>query len=152
MENENKLDDFFNLKFDNNSRETLRTIAVWARICAICAFVGYGIAILAAIIGRTQARASLSDASSSLTVMSRGGAIAGAFISALIGCAINYFLYRFAVDAKQGIDNLDQTKLNEGLNSFKTYFKILGIIILIVLGIFALAILIGIFAAVVKGV
>jgi hypothetical protein len=146
---ENQLDNFFHISFDNSSRESLRKIAIWARVCAICAFLGYLIALLFAFFGKSPAENA--EGMGFGAAMGRGSLIAGAFISAIIGGAINYFLYKFAVDAKAGIENMDQVKLNEGLSSFKTYFKIVGIILLIALILMALFMVIAIISFGVRG-
>jgi membrane protein YqaA with SNARE-associated domain len=146
MENQNQLDNIFNISFDDNSRESLRTIALWARICAVCAFVGYAIALILAFFGKVGLPDN-SEGSSLINSFGRASLITGALISAIIGGAINYFLYRFAADAKEGLASVNQVKLNEGLINLKTYFKILGIILLIVLIICALALVIGIIGA-----
>src|ERR1700722_6179980 len=102
MENQNQPDSFLKVTFDDNAREQLKTIALWAKICALCAFISYAVALIVAVFAKTR---SVSFGGENLTVTSyaRAGAIAGAIISAVIGCAINYFLYRFATDAKQGL-------------------------------------------------
>ncbi|HXB44612.1 MAG TPA: hypothetical protein VNV85_11165 [Puia sp.] len=149
MENQNRPDTIFNLSFDDSSRDNLRTIALWARICAISAFIGYAIALIAAFIGKVQL--SSNEASGIGATFGKSSLIAGALVSAIIGCAINYFLYRFAVSAKEGLESDNQVKLNEGLINLKTYFKIVGILLLIVLIICGLAILIGIIIASISG-
>jgi small-conductance mechanosensitive channel len=146
MENQNQLDNIFKITFDDNGLEQLQTITLWARICAICAFAGYALALIVAFFGRNPA--SQFEGSSTAVSFGRASLIAGALVSAIIGTAINYFLYRFAVDAKQGLSNIDQVKLNQGLISLKTYFKILGIILLICLIFLGLAILVGGLAAI----
>jgi hypothetical protein len=145
MENQNRPDTIFNLSFDDSSRDILRTIALWARICAVSAFIGYAVALLAAFFGKVHP--SYNEGSGIGASLGKGSLIAGALVSAIIGCAINYFLYRFAVSAKQGLESDNQVKLNEGLINLKTYFKIVGILLLIVLIICGLALLIVIINA-----
>ena len=149
MENYDQDNSFLKVTFDDNAREQLKAIALWAKICAICAFVSYAIALVVAFLGKTKTVA-FGNENAVIASTSKVAAIAGAVISAIIGCAINYFLYRFAIDAKKGLDSIDQVKLNEGLLNLKTYFKILGIIVLIALIICGIAVLIGMFASVGK--
>jgi membrane protein YqaA with SNARE-associated domain len=132
MENQNQPDSFLKVTFDDNAREQLKTIALWAKICALCAFISYAVALIVAVFAKTKS-VTFGGENLTLTSYARAGAIAGAIISAVIGCAINYFLYRFATDAKEGLTGIDQIKLNDGLRNLKTYFKILGIILLIAL-------------------
>ncbi|MBS1948574.1 MAG: hypothetical protein JST47_12485 [Bacteroidetes bacterium] len=147
MENQNQLDNIFKISFDDNAREQLRSISLWAKISAICAFIGYGIALIVAFLGKTKAGFVTGNDADVVGSMARGSIVASALVTAIIGTAINYFLYKFAVDAKQGLSGIDQVKLNTGLSSLKTYFKILGIILLICLIIVALVILFAMFAS-----
>jgi uncharacterized membrane protein SpoIIM required for sporulation len=150
MENYDQDNSFLKVTFDDNAREQLKTIALWAKICALCAFVSYAIALIVAFFGRTRTAAFGGDENAVVTSTAKVTAIAGAIISAAIGFAINYFLYRFATDTKKGLDGIDQVKLNEGLVNLKTYFKILGIILLIALIICGLLFLAGIVGSVGK--
>ena len=127
-----QLDNFFNIAFDDAVRSQVRGAASWAKICAICAFIGAGVAFLVALLG-----------TSALNGFSRIGMMLGAFISAAISIFINYWLYRFAVSTTKGMDAMDSVKTNEGLNDLRTYFRILGIILIIVLSLFALGVLIA---------
>ncbi|HLK31423.1 MAG TPA: DUF5362 family protein [Puia sp.] len=144
MDTPNSLDNIFKISFDDNGRDQLQTITLWAKICAICAFIGYAITLFVAFFGRTR----YSEMEGAAAALGKGATIAFALLTAIIGTAINYFLYKFATDAKKGLSNIDQIKLNEGLSSLKTYFKILGIILLIVLIFAALAIVFGIIGSV----
>ncbi|HVM89932.1 MAG TPA: hypothetical protein VMT76_17220 [Puia sp.] len=148
---ENQLDNIFSLSFDEDTRNQLQTITLWAKISAICAFVGYGIAIIVAFLDKTTSTSfSLNNEGAMVNSFARGGMIAGALISAIIGTAINYFLYRFAVETKRGLSMVDPVKLNLGLASLKTYFKILGIILVICLILVALVILFALLAQLVS--
>ncbi|HLX91645.1 MAG TPA: hypothetical protein VKR32_08180 [Puia sp.] len=135
-------DSIFKLGFDENAKELLKSLALWAKICSVCAFIGYGINLIVAFLGRGNSRLSEESFNAVSTAnYSRAGAIASALISAAIGCAINYFLYRFSIETNRGVNNLDQFQLNEGFANLKTYFKILGIILVIALILFGLVFL-----------
>ncbi len=135
---ENQLDNIFKISFDDNSRGHLKTISMWAKITAICAFVGYAVALVSAFLGKNQSSSYVTSEGFQTNSLVRGSSIAGAFLVAIIGVAINYFLYKFAVDTNEGISNIDQQKLNEGLQSLKTYYKISGILIIIGLSLLVL--------------
>jgi len=134
----NQLDNFFNISFDDGIRAQIRSAASWAKICALCAFISAGITVVVAMFGT-----SVESDSVRATGFARIGLILGAFISGAISVFINYWLYRFSTATTKGMDAMDSVKTNEGLNDLRTYFKILGIILIIVLSIFALAVLIG---------
>ena len=135
----NPLENFFNIALDTGIRAQIKQAATWARICALCAFIGYGVALIVAIFGRAAAD---SGESESVGNMVRIGRIGFVLVSILIGGAINYFLYRFAVATIKGINDMDNITTNDGFNSLRTYFKICGIILIIVLCLCALGMLV----------
>lgn len=134
------LDNFFNITFDSATRTLLRQAAVWAKVTTLCAFIGYGITLIVAFIGRPNHV--LEPDGSLVTTRATGTSILSAIITAAIGAFINYFLYRFSVSAIRGVDSMDSVKANEGFNSLRTYFKILGICIIIGLCFLVLALLV----------
>jgi len=140
MDNQQQSDTIFGFSFDSIGREYLKKIAWWARLVAICAFVGYGFELIAAIFGKRQYMRTYDDTPT--VSISSGNSIVGTFIIIIIGCALNYFLYKFSVATKDGLNNMNQLRLNEGLNNLRTYFKIQGILLLIGLIILGLAVVI----------
>lgn len=131
------LDNFFNISFDSTTRALLRQAAVWAKVSTICAFIGYGITLIVAFIGRPEYTLQNDDLSTTTRLTS--SSILGTFISVAVGAFINYFLYRFAVASIRGVDSMDSVGANQGFNSLRTYFKILGICIIIGLCLMVLA-------------
>lgn len=145
MEEQNKLDNIFNLSFDLSARDQLKKIALWARICALCAFAGYAISLIVVLFGRKN----FDLEAEGFTVggyLRKGSSLSGVLVSIIIGGTINYFLYRFATSAKQGVESMDLLKLNEGLGSLRTYFKIFGILLVICLSFVGLAVIVGVLA------
>lgn len=142
------LDNFFNLVFDENTRTNIRTAAQWARIAAICNFVGYAIGLVVAFFGRpTQyTQYTQSDEGNRITAVTQTSSILGALIAVAIGVCINYFLYRFATRTVQGMDAMDSVKSNEGFNDLRLYFKICGIIAIVVLSLCVLGMFFGVIA------
>ena len=75
------------------------------------------------------------------------GASGGTFITLLyLAIAVLYFfpclfLYRFSVRLKAALRDNDQVKLNQSLKSQKSLFKFVGILTIIVLAFYALALL-----------
>ncbi|MGB0255015.1 MAG: DUF5362 family protein [Flavobacteriaceae bacterium] len=63
-------------------------------------------------------------------------------------CFLIYlYLYRFAKKLKVAINSNDSTQLEESFKNLKLYYKINGIIIIVFFGIYVLAALFGIIAA-----
>jgi hypothetical protein len=138
-ESSHQLDNFFDISFDAEARGILSQIALWAKICALCAFIGYGIVLIIAIFGHKDYSAPAEGFD--LGAYVRMGGIGMALVSALIGGFINYFLYRFAKSIGQGIQSMDTGVLNDGFNNLRIYFKIFGVLMIIVLSLVALVLL-----------
>lgn len=135
------LDNFFNVAFDESTRAQVRQAAQWAKICALCAFIGYGLALIVAMFGQATV---VQNENLRVSGFGRAGNIFGGLISAAIGTCINYFLYRFADSTVAGMDAMDGIKTNMGFNNLRIYFKVCGILLIIVLSLAGLFILFAI--------
>lgn len=124
------LDNIFNLGLDVNTMGYLRTAATWARIVALLAFISAGLGLLVAFFepGDTAGKA---------------GGVIGAIISGAISVIINLYLYRFATQVTAGLSSMNQDSVTTGINNLRVYFKILGIILIIVLGLVVLGVFFG---------
>jgi len=138
----NQLENFFNISFDEATRTQIKQAAVWAKVITLCAFVGYAVVLVVAIFGQSA----YSPDTEGLGGYVHTGNMVGVILSVGLGVFINYFLYRFAVATAKGMDNMDSIKTNEGFNSLRRYFNILGILIIICLSFVVLGILVAIFA------
>lgn len=139
------LDNFFSIAFDASTRANLKQAAVWAKVISLSAFIGYAIALVVAIFG--QQEFVTDTAGFQVGNLLRAGSLAGVLITIIIGGLINYFLYRFATATAKGMDAMDSTRTNQGFDSLRIYFKIYGIILIIVFAIALLFILIVIIGA-----
>ncbi|MES2328969.1 MAG: DUF5362 family protein [Bacteroidota bacterium] len=126
---ENNLNDIFKLEMSPKLKEDLRAAATWGRIIAIMG---------------------LCSAALSLIVSITRGAVLSALIVAAISVFIYLYLFKFGNEAKKALDTNDQQLLNEGLLSLRTYFKILGVIMIIVIIICVLAIVFAMVGAMIK--
>ncbi|HET6254882.1 MAG TPA: hypothetical protein VFE32_12450 [Puia sp.] len=118
------LDNFFHISLDGASRDHLKQIALWARICSITGLLGYVIQLYEWLFGHSRLGASF------------GGGILGSIfgISSIGGGAVvNYFLYRFAVSVSRGVQNTDADRVNSGFNSLRLYFRTAGILVIIII-------------------
>src|SRR5258708_22112754 len=107
MEEQNQnsqLDNLFNLSFDQSAREQLKNISLWAKICALCAFGGYAISLVVAFFGHRN-YAMGAEGFNFYSYIRTGSSPLGVIVTVLIGGFVNYFLYRFATTAKQGLDS-----------------------------------------------
>jgi hypothetical protein len=95
--------------------------------------------LLVAFIGRPEYR--LRTEGTGVTTMASSVNILGTLVTVAAGTFINYFLYRFAVSSIRGIDSMDKFSTNQGFDNLRTYFKILGICLIIGLCLAALGLL-----------
>ena len=117
----------FHLSVDHQTREELERCAYWARIIALVAFISAGLSLILVFINPEY------QGQRSVMIMVT-------LIMTTISVVINVFLYRFASKTKAAINNLSQDDFTQGIVGLQTYFKILGIILIIVLSIMILAI------------
>jgi hypothetical protein len=135
----NSLDNFFNIALDAPIRAQIKVAATWAKIAAICVFVGYAFVLATTIAGP-------------IIISKRMGSDFGSqyyqttyiiviVLLVAIASIVNYFLYRFAAATARGMDSMDNVSTNQGFNSLRIYFRILGIFTIISLSFVVLGIL-----------
>lgn len=127
----------FDLSIDETAKEHLRKICSWTMIIVITAVIGYVIAIIKALMPKTQVIQSEGFGVS----VSAGQNLGSAIFGIIIGLLVNYFLYQFANLTKKGVNGMSQTDLNAGFYNLKIYFVIISVLVIIVLAIFLLALL-----------
>jgi small-conductance mechanosensitive channel len=137
MEQQDTANSLFGLSIDETSKEHLRRICLWTMVIVITAVIGYVVAIIKALMPRTQV-----IQSEGFGVSVGGGQNLGSVILGIvIGLLINYFLYQFANLTKKAVNGMSQTDLNAGFYNLKIYFVIISIMVIIVLAIALLAFL-----------
>jgi hypothetical protein len=149
MENTSTNQSLFDLNFDDNVKLSIRETAIWAGLAAIVSLVSAILGLVNYFVQMNklkQAMSGFGDYSPS-TSATAGGMISP-LISLGIGIALFVFLNKFARSAKAGVDANDSYLINEGLGGLSTYFKIVGVLIIIVLVFVALALLFSIAAGV----
>jgi hypothetical protein len=132
------LDNFFHLSFDSFSRDQLKQIAMWAKICSITGLIGYLIQLYEWLFGHSRLGSNV------------GGGILGIAFNLLFiggGGVINYFLYRFAAAVGRGVQNTDALHVNHGFNSLRMYFRTAGILAIIIISILFIGFLVGLLGA-----
>lgn len=139
MENNyNTSGDIFGFGFDDQAKAILLGIARWTKIVAIVAFTSYGVSLVA------QLLTSNAGASDTLSRASRMGGFIGSVIVAAIGIVINVYLYRFSNEIVDGVNLKSQTSVDNAFGSLKTYFQIIGILLIIGLVLFVFFLLLAI--------
>lgn len=143
MEN-NQDTSIFEFNMDDESKSHFSGIAQWANINAIVGLVALGVSVISTFvaIGRVSSYGGGSAA---------GGGIVSLIIGIGISLALNITLLAAASNIKKGVEQTDQGFFGLGLTKLATYFKIVGILTIIVLVIAVLALLIGILAGASRG-
>ncbi len=131
---QNQSDNLFELTVDTKAREHLQAAAQWARIIAIIGFISAGIAFLDVF---------LENGTREVFVLI--AQIIGVIIGSGISVLLYSFLYRFAGNMKTGLSGMSQELFNMALRNLKTYFKIIGILLIIAIS-FAVLYLLVFFA------
>ncbi|MBI5371785.1 MAG: hypothetical protein HZA79_07145 [Sphingobacteriales bacterium] len=142
----------FGLSLDATSTSHLKETASWARLLAI---VGMVMCVLM-VLGGILASVAVSKATGELEREFRSGGY-GSGAAAGMGAAVAVvyiivaliyffpclFTLRFANYIKTAINANDQQALNEGLRNLKATFRYMGIITIIFIAFFVLALLLG---------
>jgi hypothetical protein len=112
MEEQNKIDSIFGFAFSSKLKEDMRTAAIWAKIVAVIGFIAAALTFVSNIVA---------------------GNIISALLSTAVNVLVNFYLINFANNAKNAVENIDQNDLENGLNNLRLYFKVYGIIVIILL-------------------
>jgi hypothetical protein len=137
MDNQTQQDDLFDVEVDSISKKHISEMAVWAKIVAISAFISYGLSLVIAIFGNRSAGEGF------VASTTKASSLAGVLITLIIGVIINIYLFKFSNEVKNGIDGTDQGSLENGFNSLRIYFKIIGILIIIFISLMVIALLLA---------
>ena len=147
----------FGFGIDQSSRAHLSEAAKWAKFLAIVGFVMCGLIVVMAIFAGSflaMMSNSYNDGYSSSARLTGG---MGAFVAILyIGIAILFFfpylfLFRFATRMKSALNINDQLTLNTSFQNLKIMFRYVGILTIVMLSFYALAIIMAIAMAATTG-
>ena len=143
----------FGFGIDTASRAHLAEAAKWAKFLAIVGFVVCGLIVIVGIFAGSflsMMSGVYSDEYRGSSALTRG---MGAFLAVLyIGMAILFFfpylfLFRFANHMKSALNTNDQQTLNSSFQNLKIMFRYVGILTIVLLSFYALAILMVIVTA-----
>lgn len=133
MEQENQSSDLFSeLGFDPMAKQYIRSMASWAMVIVVVSVIGYILTIIDLF--REKAPATFNRAEGfdvGFTEKAGGSEVLTSLFSIAIGLLINFFLYRFARQAKAGVDGMSQSELNGSFSNLKAYFMACSIILII---------------------
>lgn len=143
----------FGFGIDTASRAHLSEAAKWAKFLAIVGFVVCGLIVIAGIFAGSflsMMSGTYSDEYRGSTALTSG---MGAVMAVMyIGMAILFFfpylfLFKFANQMKSALNTNDQQTLNSSFQNLKVMFRYVGILTIVLLSFYALAILMVIVTA-----
>ena len=133
----------FGLQVDNGNIPYLTEAAKWGKFLGILGFILCALMIIGGLFAGTLFTASFSQLNSDFSSLGSAGSI---FITVwLILIALLYFfpslyLFNFASKMQTAIRNNDQVYLNSSFKNLKSCFKFWGILLIIMLCIYAIGI------------
>lgn len=130
MEQEQTPDKIFNVEIDMIARDHLKTITIWARIIAVVGLINLGLTLIRLLANP--------DGSGAMAMVAM---LFFVLIYIVVMTLLYVFLLRFANRTSASLNTQSQEQFNSGIGNLATYFKVLGIIIIVGLGLVAVFLL-----------
>lgn len=129
--------------------EYIRETAKWAKFLAIVGFVFIGLMVVFSFLFGTVFSTMLSQSAATPGMPGAGMSSLFIIVFYLIIAVIYFFpvlyLFRYATKTQAALASGNNEQMMEGFGNLKSMFKFMGIFTIIILGFYALAIVIGIF-------
>lgn len=146
MEQQNETSIFNELNIDNQARQHIQTMATWAMIVAVIAVIGYLLNIIQLFAPKPELPSE--GFGGYLKTMTTGSSgMFSTIVSVGIGLVVNYFLYKFSSEAKNGLAGMNQQSFNSSFRNLKNYFMIISVFVIIACVIVLLGVLYLVFVA-----
>ena len=142
MQEENQTHLFEDISFDQTARQHLRNIIKWSMIIVVVSVTGYVISLVQVFFSRPDTMPSAEGFVRELALT--GEDTFSTILSVIVGLAVNFFLYRFASNAKAALDGMDQNKLGKSFGNLKSYFIIMAVLFIIAFA--AIILVVSVFA------
>jgi hypothetical protein len=148
MELQDNSHSLFSVSLDENVKKNLRGAAKWAGNAALVGLVGTILSVVVFIVGqsRTSTRYQSSEGFNSFRSggASQSDGLPSLVIGLIIGIALFYFLNKFSKTTIAGLDGGDSPTVSEGIGNLATYFKIIGVIFIVMIVVVFLGVLVAI--------
>jgi len=129
------------------SRQHFRETAKWAKFLSIVGFIGLGLMVLGGLMFLSmgnEIRYGMMRSGNDLPV----GAMAFAYVlAAVIYFFPIFYLFKFSVKMQGAVESSDPIGFEEATGFLKSHYKYIGIMMIIVLSLYALLFVVGILAA-----
>lgn len=130
----------FELQLDSTAKDFVKEIAKWAYFLSIIGFIGIGLLLLIAVFAGTIFSAMGSTMPGMGAYGGSFGAAMGAvyFLMAAFYFFPVYYLFKFSSNAKRAFRDNDSEALTSSLGYLKSHYKFIGILMIVLLAIYAL--------------
>jgi heme/copper-type cytochrome/quinol oxidase subunit 2 len=147
-------DDLFDLHLDQQSVNYLHEASRWSRLLSIVGFIYCGLMVIfglffGSMVTRMMSMSGMGGTDAALTGVSTVFLSFFITLMALIFFFPAYFLFNFSSKMRRALHNNDQASLTDSIKNLKSFFKFYGIIVIIFLSIYGLALISAIIGAMV---
>ena len=150
MENDDMIiDDYGNtndLGLSNAAMGFLQETGKWAKFMSIMGFIGLGFMVIAALF-LMMAGSALSQNMAGMPVSTSMFGLVYLIIAGLYFVPI-YYLYNFSVKIQQAIANKNSQVLEKSFEFLKSHYKFIGILMIVMLGLYVLMFIFGLFGGI----
>ena len=127
MESENQSSVFSDLLVTHSMGNHIHDTTKWSRFLAIVFIVCLSMFLLLAIVAGATIAPTMASAFPGLENFMGNAILVLAFVFFLVFGSLAFFLLRFAVYTRRGLEMRNQTLFNDGLKALKIYFIIYGV-------------------------
>jgi hypothetical protein len=143
----------FELQLDQPSINYLSEAARWSRFLSILGFIYCGFMVIFGLFFGTLSRMmpTTGDSGMAIGMTTMGSGFFGVLfvVMSVVMFFPALYLWNFSSKIRKAFNNNDQPLLTESLKNLKSFFKFYGIILIVVLSIYALALIAAIVGALV---
>jgi heme/copper-type cytochrome/quinol oxidase subunit 2 len=140
----------FELQLDQPSINYLSEAARWSRFLAIIGFIYCGLMVIVGLFfGSLMGRMMPAVGDAGMSSIGSGFVSVFIILMSLIMFFPSLYLFNFSSKMRKALNNNDQPILTESLKNLKSFFKFYGIVLIVVLSFYALAVIAGIIGAMV---
>jgi hypothetical protein len=131
MEQQNQNSLFNDLNIDSQAKQHIKTMATWAMIVAVIAVIGYLLNIIQLFAPQPPELSSEGFGGYLKNMTTGSSGVVSTIISVGIGLIVNYFLFKFSSEARNGLEGMNQQLFNSSFRNLKNYFMIISVFVII---------------------
>jgi len=140
----------FDLQIDQPSINYLSETARWSRFLAIIGFISCGFMVIAGLFfGSQMARLMPGVGDAGMTTAMSVFISFFIIFTSLIMFFPSLYLFNFSSKMRRALNNNDQPTLTESLKNLKSFFKFWGILLIVYLSFYALALIFAVIGAII---